>query len=333
MITYEKKDSVFRFANIVFPSTPEGYREEVVRYCTNSLDSFYRDKDKYLVASKRFSDELAYLDMVEDSYRTIWEVKNIICGAGLDLYSYIMLGPLAGSMVIYLLELSRFDPLNIAGTGKEAITELVFPGMVTGKLSKISFRIVTSLKCADDIYDFLQTDHDASRNLHFLDVSTSLYISLFQRINDIRVVSSEIQEPTEDDIRPNGLFSSEFFIFNSIDSKTKTTLNGIYGSREELYEFIVSRGVSGKDAVIITESVRRGRGFPDDKVCIGETAPLPDGFINMCKRIVYLPSRYSAIWEYMVNAHLIWLRDKYSEIFYEVWDKVLDEYRLSGVDT
>ena len=51
--------------------------------------------------------------------------------------------------------------------------------------------------------------------------------------------------------------------------------------------------------------------------------------LSMCEGILFMSSRYPVIWEYTVNAQLIWLRDKYPEKFFMFWGKSCEEHNSS----
>jgi DNA polymerase-3 subunit alpha (Gram-positive type) len=91
--------------------------------------------------------------------------------------------------------------------------------------------------------------------------------------------------------------------------------------RDDIMNFLISKGMSDRYAFMISESVRRGRGLPDNAEEEMVRHDVPGWYIESCKKMAYLFPRAHAV-AYVIEAFRIaWFKahrplEFYSALFY-----------------
>ena len=101
----------------------------------------------------------------------------------------------------------------------------------------------------------------------------------------------------------------------------KVTISETIGCRDDIMNFLISKGMSDRDAFKISENVRKGKGLPDDAEEEMSRYGVPGWYIESCKKMTYLFPKAHAV-AYVVEAFRIaWFKvhrplEFYSAFFY-----------------
>lgn len=104
--------------------------------------------------------------------------------------------------------------------------------------------------------------------------------------------------------------------------KERIPLSDIIATREDIFDYIVQKGLSKKDAYRITEQVKKGKGVSENDEKLMRANDVPEWYINSCKKIHYLFPRTHCI-SYALNLwKLAYFKIHYPKEFYEEYFKV-----------
>ena len=106
-------------------------------------------------------------------------------------------------------------------------------------------------------------------------------------------------------------------------------LSDIISTREDVFEYLVGKGMSKKDAYRITERVRMGKGVSEADEMLMYSNEVPGWYIESCKKIHYLFPRTQCI-SYALNLwKLAYYKIHYPKEFYEEYFKVYNSGALN----
>ena len=106
-------------------------------------------------------------------------------------------------------------------------------------------------------------------------------------------------------------------------------LSDAIATREDIFDYLVMKGLSKKDAYCITEQVRKGKGVREKDEELMKANEVPEWYINSCKKIQYLFPRTHCI-SYALNLwKLAYIKIHYPKEFYEEYFKV---YKFDGLN-
>lgn len=100
-------------------------------------------------------------------------------------------------------------------------------------------------------------------------------------------------------------------------------------TREDVFEYLLMKGLSKKDAYRITEQVRKGKGVSTDDEKLMKVNDVPEWYINSCDKIRYLFTRTHCISYAMNFWKLAYIKIHYPKEFYEEYFKV---YKFDGLN-
>ncbi len=87
--------------------------------------------------------------------------------------------------------------------------------------------------------------------------------------------------------------------------------------REDVFAYLVSKGIDEKEAFRIAEQVRTGKGISGDEQQMLKHKGVPDWYINSCNKIRYLLPKTHCI-SYALNMwKLAYFKIHYQKEFYE----------------
>ena len=101
----------------------------------------------------------------------------------------------------------------------------------------------------------------------------------------------------------------------------KVDIGETIGCRDDIMNFLISKGMDDRYAFKISESVRKGRGLPEGSEAEMISHGVPDWYIDSCKRMAYLFPKAHAV-AYVIEAFRIaWFKahrplEFYSALFY-----------------
>jgi len=101
----------------------------------------------------------------------------------------------------------------------------------------------------------------------------------------------------------------------------KASVSDTISCRDDIMLFLVSKGMNDRYAFRITESVRKGRGLPEDAEDDMISYGVPDWYIDSCKKITYLFPKAHAVAYVMMAFRIAWFKvhkplEFYSAYFY-----------------
>lgn len=92
--------------------------------------------------------------------------------------------------------------------------------------------------------------------------------------------------------------------------------------REEMFNYLKSKGITEEETFCIVESVRKGKGLRKNDEMVMFEHNVPDWYIKSCNKIGYLPSKSSSISYVLKLCRLAYFRIHYPEVFYEEYSKI-----------
>lgn len=94
------------------------------------------------------------------------------------------------------------------------------------------------------------------------------------------------------------------------------TLKEIITARDDIMNYLISKGVDKKLSFDIMERVRKGKGLRDEDIHEMKAHGVPEWYINACKKISYLfPKAHSAAYV-MMSYRIAWFKRYYPAAFY-----------------
>ncbi len=92
--------------------------------------------------------------------------------------------------------------------------------------------------------------------------------------------------------------------------------------REDMFNYLKSKGITEEETFCIVESVRKGKGLRKNDEMVMFEHNVPDWYIKSCNKIGYLPSKSSSISYVLKLCRLAYFRIHYPEVFYEEYSKI-----------
>jgi len=139
-----------------------------------------------------------------------------------------------------------------------------------------------------------------------------------------QMLSDTLPESFDTLVRLSGFSHGEgVWIGNAKDliASGKVSVEETIGCRDDIMNFLISKGISDRNAFRISESVRRGRGLPEGAYEEMVDHDVPDWYIDSCKKMKYLFPKAHAV-AYVIEAFRIaWFKthrplEFYSALFY-----------------
>jgi len=101
----------------------------------------------------------------------------------------------------------------------------------------------------------------------------------------------------------------------------KATVAETISSRDDIMLFLISKGMDDRDAFEVSESVRKGKGLPDDAESEMKRYGVPGWYIESCRKIEYLFPKAHAVAYVMMAFRIAWYKihkplEFYSAYFY-----------------
>ena len=103
-----------------------------------------------------------------------------------------------------------------------------------------------------------------------------------------------------------------------INSKT-ATVDQTIGARDDIMNYLISKGMVDKRAFKIMESVRKGKGLPPGAEEEMVAAGVPDWYIGSCKKIKYLFPKAHAVAYCMMAFRIAWFKVYHPLAFYAAY--------------
>ena len=157
----------------------------------------------------------------------------------------------------------------------------------------------------------------------------------------VRQILVETQPTTIDElVRIAGLsHGTDVWINNAHDliQAGTATLREVICTRDDIMNYLVSKGMDAKESFFIMESVRKGKGLKDDWEADMRQAKVPDWFIDSCKKIAYMFPRAHAVAYVMMSLRIAYFKVHHPRAFYATYFSVradnLDSAHLHSGET
>lgn len=116
-----------------------------------------------------------------------------------------------------------------------------------------------------------------------------------------------------------------------IDNKV-ATLEEVISCRDDIMNYLISKGVPPKEAFLIMEKVRKGKGINDQDEELMRNFEVPEWFITSCKKIKYLfPKAHAAAYVSMAF-RIAWYKVYYPLAFYATYFTIKgDEFNIKVI--
>lgn len=261
-----------------------------------------------------------------------------------------------GSYILYLCGISNYNPLDFG------LTSYFTFGLEKDKCIDIEMNVPTSMqeeigKKVTDVELAYNLSHRLNIHSSDIRVDDADILSLFNSTDTLGIIPDDIEG-----IKYGTLGLSEFkykFTMNMLnDVKINTfddvvkiqglshgtdtwfgnaqalleegiPLSDIISTREDLYGYLVLKGISEKDAYRITEAVRMGKGVNEADEKLMHSNDIPQWYIESCKKIHYLFPKAHSI-SYALNLwKLAYFKIHYPKEFYEEYFKVYNYGELN----
>lgn len=110
---------------------------------------------------------------------------------------------------------------------------------------------------------------------------------------------------------------------DSLISNGEATIADVIGSRDDVFQYLLSMGMDGQDAYEIMEHVRKGKGLTNEMKEKMWGAGVPTWYTDSCKKIRYLfPKAHSANYTVM-NLWIAYFKVYHPEAFYKAYQAVM----------
>jgi DNA polymerase-3 subunit alpha (Gram-positive type) len=97
------------------------------------------------------------------------------------------------------------------------------------------------------------------------------------------------------------------------------TMKDAISTRDDIMNYLISKGVPDLTAFKIMENVRKGKGLKDDEVAIMEENNVPEWYIESCRRIKYMFPKAHAVAYVMMSYRIAYYKVYYPVAFYAVF--------------
>ena len=117
----------------------------------------------------------------------------------------------------------------------------------------------------------------------------------------------------------------------------KATVDSTISSRDDIMLYLISKGMSDREAYRISESVRKGRGLPEGTEKQMQQMKIPSWYIESAKKIKYLFPKAHAVAYVMMAFRIAWFKvhkplEFYSAHFYRRRKSFDAEIMTQGID-
>jgi DNA polymerase-3 subunit alpha (Gram-positive type) len=99
-------------------------------------------------------------------------------------------------------------------------------------------------------------------------------------------------------------------------------LRQVICTRDDIMNYLVARGMDATEAFYIMESVRKGKGLKDDWEKDMRALPVPEWFIDSCKKIKYMFPRAHAVAYVMMSLRIAYFKVHQPRAFYATYFSV-----------
>lgn len=114
-------------------------------------------------------------------------------------------------------------------------------------------------------------------------------------------------------------------------------LRQVICTRDDIMNYLVSKGMDARMSFFIMESVRKGKGLKEDWEKAMRDAKVPDWFIDSCKKIKYMFPRAHSVAYVMMSLRIAYFKVHYPRAFYATYFTVradnLDAQFLHSAET
>ena len=287
-------------------------------------------------AYKQLEKELEYIQK-QGSAPLLVVVYEALCETGAKSDDYWICGAMGSSLISYLLDLSKIDPLTASpklydefcyGFSGERdfsveirTTKKIYRSLVrcfehySGEVS-IKHRHFSNGKIIGVSIIVAQGDDGADmKEYEFNFLSVTKPKLTLKRLMKSTVFEIVMPETYEDQIKCMGLEHGRGVNGvweNNMEDLLKTgtvPLSDLIAHREDVYEFLMNHGIEKEQAYKITEDVRRGivrrKGWDQEYLSILKNAEIPVWFIESCEKIQYLfPRAHDMNWMNYLNLRI-----------------------------
>lgn len=286
--------------------------------CVKGIESRY-SKDIRKSAEEKIAKELEIIK-AQGSASAYIIFKEMLDATEVRPNDFVIRGTVASTVVAYVLGFSDIDPINSDPAlyddfyygldGKRGVSfELYAPEPVCKKINRYFKNYpgdekVKRKKCYDIPDWWFIGEYDEK------DPFGTFYINVIPE-SEVKVIPALISGDVYNICRPKTMteYVKCYGFTHSTgaweDNAENLLTNGevpfedLIGNREDVYEFLLRRGINNEMAFEITEYVRKGRAYgmkwkPDMKSAMTD-ANVPEWFIGSCEKIRYLFPRAHAI--------------------------------------
>ena len=97
------------------------------------------------------------------------------------------------------------------------------------------------------------------------------------------------------------------------------TIDEVISSRDDIMNFLISKGLPNIDAFKIMEIVRKNRVLSEEQLELMKEHGVPDWYIKSCETLKYMFPRAHAAAYVMMSIRMAWFKVYYPEAFYAAW--------------
>ncbi len=98
----------------------------------------------------------------------------------------------------------------------------------------------------------------------------------------------------------------------------QATMDDAIATRDDIMNYLISKGVPAQDSFMIMERVRKGKGITGEQENLMIENHVPDWYIESCKRIKYMFPKAHAVAYVMMSYRIAYFKVYYPEAFYAV---------------
>ena len=97
------------------------------------------------------------------------------------------------------------------------------------------------------------------------------------------------------------------------------TIDEVISCRDDIMNFLISKGLPNGDAFKIMEIVRKNRVLSEEQLQMMKDHGVPDWYIWSCETLKYMFPRAHAAAYVMMSIRMAWFKVNYPEAFYAAW--------------
>lgn len=98
----------------------------------------------------------------------------------------------------------------------------------------------------------------------------------------------------------------------------QATMDDAIATRDDIMNYLISKGVPKQDSFTIMERVRKGKSITEEQEELMKANDVPDWYIESCKRIKYMFPKAHAVAYVMMSYRIAYFKVYYPEAFYAV---------------